>query len=199
MLITPSFTVINPNQNQRSKMFSISTATYFWCNLTYTQTFKWFLNKIYSNSSQSVDLSSNPSSISSEIVIKPNTLDYGVYEFICQVNILLTDSGKVYTNNASTFIQIIPTGLVVYTLQNGIQSISIGFEQSLNLSPPKYSFDYDNLAQIKNLTFKFYCSPINSNSIDVSKSIDLASLKRNSSLIQACFSSEGFKLILTFN
>jgi hypothetical protein len=34
---------------------------------------------------------------------------------------------------------------------NGIQSISMGFEQSLTLNPSKYSFDFDNLTEINNL------------------------------------------------
>jgi hypothetical protein len=179
----------------RSKQFSLSTATYFECDLSYTQAYLWTLNKINSGVTQLIDLSVNPTFDSSEIVIQSNTLDYGLFEFTIQVEIKVLTS--VLTSKVSTYVEIIPTGLVVYGLENGIQSISIGFSQTLILNPIKYSFDSGNMASISNLTFKFYCSSIsNFNYIGLSYSttgdIDLATNKRNSSLkMTSCFLSNG--------
>jgi len=185
----------NPNQILRSKMFSISTTTYFPCNLSYTQAHLWTLNKINSGVMQLKDLSANPTFASSEIVIESNTLEYGLYEFTIQVEIKVLSS--VLKSKVSTFVQIIPTGLVVFGLENGKQSISIGFLQTLVLNPIKFSFDFDNTASISNLTFKFYCSPNkNYNFIDSilndTGDKDLATYKRNSSLkMTSCFTSSG--------
>jgi hypothetical protein len=185
----------NPNQIMRSKMFSISTATYFMCNLSYTQAYLWTLNKINSGVTQLKDLSANPTFASSEIVIESNTLEYGLYEFTIQVEIKVLSS--VLKSKVSTFVEIIPTGLVVFGLENGIQSISIGFSQALVLNPIKYSFDFDNMASISNLSFKFYCSPISNynyigSSLSDTGDKDLATFKRNSSLkMSPCFTSNG--------
>lgn len=109
-------------------------------------------------------------------------MDYGIYEFKFKVN-FLSDS-IIYSKTINTFIQIIPSGLAVYALQNGIQQIVIGYAQSLNLNPSNYSFDFDDLAQIQDLSFKFYCPPSNI--------VDLAAYKTNYSLNQtSCFKSNG--------
>ena len=69
-----------------------------------------------SNPIKSVDLTSNPTFRSSELVMQSNTLEFGLYQFIFQIDVV---SSKLYnvTNSASTFIQIIPTGLAIFGLQ----------------------------------------------------------------------------------
>ena len=187
--ITPFAILKNPQEIKRSKLFSISTETYFVCNKPYKQKYQWKLNQIYSDHINSIDLTSNPSSVSSEIVIQPNTLDYGLYEFIFQVSI----SGTSFQSNTSTFIEITSSGLAVYVLPNGVQSILLGKDQSLRLNPPAYSFDFDNLTLMTSLIFKFYCS------LNSFGPIDLATYKRNSSLQmqanQTCFTATGFKFL----
>ena len=183
--IEPFATLPSPYRIKRSKMFSLSTSTYFVCNLTFNQSYKWTGNRLSLSGYSLIDLNANPSSFSSELVIQKNQFDYGIYEFTFEVEI------NGFRCNISTFIEIIPSGLAVYALENGIQSVTIGYEQSLTLDAPSFSFDFDNLVSSSNLTFKYYCSPNEFNT----DQIDLASYKQNSSLImapnQTCFSSNG--------
>ena len=177
-------------------MFSLTTISYFGCNLTYTQTNQWILNRI--DIVQTIDLKTNPTSTSSELVIPANSLVYGTYEFIFQVNLIVPSmtSGGTFTSTISTYIQIIPTGLAVFALENGISNILIGYGQSQILNPIAYSFDFDNIATISSLAFKYYCVTLfSSSSTPKSSSIDLATYKNNPSLAmysnQTCFSSNG--------
>jgi len=164
-------------------------------NSSYTKIYSWTLNRIISNGPLLIDLSANPTHDLPEIVVKSNTLDYGLYEFTVQVEIQLVSN--IFKNKLKTYVEIVPTGLVVYGIENGIQSISIGFGQTLTFNPIIYSFDFDNLASIKNLTFKFYCSPSNNNNFITSSlssivNKDLASLNKNSLFeINSCFTSNG--------
>ena len=190
----------SPRKIMRSKMFSINTATHFVChNSSYTKIFSWTLNRIISNGPLLIDLSANPTHELPEIVVKSNTLVYGLYEFTVQVEIQLVTN--IFKNKLNTYVEVIPTGLAVLGIENGIQSISIGFGQTLTFNPIIYSFDFDNLASIANLTFKFYCSPSNNNNYITSSlssvvDKDLATFKKNSSLeINSCFTSNSRKKI----
>jgi hypothetical protein len=192
-MITPmAYTLSSPAQIFRSSMFSLVTITYFGCNLTYTQANKWTLRRI--DILTSMDLTTNPTSTQSELVIQANTLSYGTYEFTYQVSIN-TQNMIPLTSSISTYIQIMPTGLAVFALQNGISTLLIGFGQSQILNPSLYSFDFDMLAVMSGLKFKFYCV-LSSLSTTHSNQIDLATYKSNpfySSMnaSQACFTSNG--------
>jgi hypothetical protein len=180
-------------------MFSFTTIIYFGCNFTYTQINQWLLNRV--DIVQSIDLTSNPTSNSPGLVMQANTLAYGTYEFIYQVNINVPgmNSGGSFTSSISTYIQIVPTGLAIFALQNGISTILIGYGQTQVLDPTKYSFDFDNVASISTLSYKYYCVTIlTSLSAISSSSIDLATYKSNPKLSmssnQTCFSSSGKEL-----
>ena len=181
----------------RSKMFSLSTVTYFGCNLTYSQANQWLLSRI--DIQETIDLTMNPSSTTSELVMQSNSLAYGTYIFSFQVNLIVPSmsSGVTFTAMISTYVQIIPTGLVVFALRNGIANILIGYAQSQSLNPTEYSFDFDEQVSIKSLDFRFYCvSLFNYQTVPLSmSSIDLATYKNNPSLSmnssQTCFSSNG--------
>ena len=158
--------------------------------MSYTQNNKWTVTRL-DTGGLLIDLTSNPTLSTSGIVIQSNTLYYGIYEFKFKVDILVLSTRKNFSVESTTYIQIIPSGLAVYALANGIQIITIGNEQSLILNPLAFSFDFDNLAFMDNLTYKFYCSPVYLNTW--SNTIDLAEYTKNSSLImnssQTCFSS----------
>ena len=173
---------------KRSTLFSLSTLTYFVCNQNYTQQFSWSLKSF--NTTLYINLTSNPSWQSSELVMQSNSLEYGLYEATINTQIKLENSNSVFANNKSITFQIIPTGINVYGLPNGVQSILIGSNQSFSLNPRKHSVDLDSLISPSNLTFKFYCVTKFSN---YSSSIDLLTYKMNSSLPmnsnQTCFDS----------
>jgi hypothetical protein len=133
-------------------------------NQTYALAYIWTLNQIISTVNKSnIDLTQNPTSCLSELIIQANTLMYGLYEFNLEVNLVTSDKSASASSSSyiKTYIQIIPTGIVVNAIENGISSILIGSQQNLTLNPSKYSFDLDNLilpSQI--LQFKFYCTTV---------------------------------------
>ena len=150
-------------------------------NQTFTLTYSWSLNQISNSVNKSyIELTQNPTSHSSELVMQANTLAYGLYEFNLEVKMtynigLLTPSMSSFLK---TYIQIIPTGIMVKAIQNGISSILIGSQQNFTLNPSKYSSDLDNLitpSQI--LQFKFYCTTILVNSTMNQSQEDLLSIK----------------------
>ena len=141
-----------------------------------------------------IDLSSNPTSTSTELLIKENTLEYGLYSFKLKV-IVYFNSNSNLTNEDETFIEIIPTGIAIFGLENGVNSIVIGSQQSLNLSPGVYTKDMDEVITPDTLKYQFYCKTVSSSNINgVNSLIDLKTYKNDPSLVlfsnQTCF---GFK------
>jgi hypothetical protein len=118
------------------------------------------------------------------LVIKENTLDYGLYQFTLQVDVSF--NGMIVSSSAQTYVQIIPTGLAVFALENGVSSVIIGSKQAFSLQPTTYTFDRDDIIQPSQLTFVYYCKTINisdPNSVNTQTSIfDLSSYKNNTIL-----------------
>ena len=190
------FTQQNPLVIYRSKQISFSTETYFNCNASQTLEYSWTLIQIISNNNASIFLQNNPTAYSSGLVIPKNTLDYGLYQITFSIRIALTSDGYIFMNNISTYASIIPTGVVVNALQNGIQSLLIGSNQALTFNPAFYSIDLDNLVSPQSLSFIFYCKTINMNQTSqLSQDIDLYQYKMNSTLLMesnyTCFDSNG--------
>ena len=205
LTLTPFSEQSNPNRIYRSKLFSLSTSIYFACNTSSTYEYTWTLTLV--DSGQNIDLTANPTYLSSELVIQSNTLTYGVYQFNVQVNVITSQYGT-FTNTNQTFIQILPTGLAVFAIANGIESQLIGSSQPFVLNPVGFSFDMDNLVAPSNLVFDFYCQTISlTQSSSSSSQIRSSSLKAyltNSSLTLAwnttCFDTLSNSLfrVITF-
>jgi hypothetical protein len=154
-----------------------------------------------------VDLSANPTAATTQLNLPANYLDIGVYQIIFMATVTTGASSQVFYGNASTYIEIITSGLEVFALQNGLDTITIGINQSLSLTPRKYSYDLDELINMDSLSFVFYCQVVNSSAgfvNDLDPTIyDLLTLKMNSSLDEggaSCFnSSNGFYFDSTTN
>ena len=168
------------------------------CQALVTKT--WALTVIDSskNAISNVDLSANPSTATSQLVIQANTLSYGLYEIKYTVSI--TDStNSVLTASTYVYVNIVPTGIIVYALQNGVLSISIGTAQSLTLQPNTYSFDADQVVSPSSLTFTYNCRTKDSSSAYGSYPTDASGtvidLKKQTtsgfSYSYGCFSSSG--------
>ena len=164
-----SFT--NPMQIKRSKLFSIIVNIYFECSLDLSDVKEWTAyklnNKLNENDPSSIeliDLSSNPTKSNSELVFKPNTLSYGIYKLNFKNTVTFNSNQQVYAD-ITQYIEIIPTGIQIMAFENGINELSFGNQQDIELNPGLYSTDYDLLAQPFKLNFTFYCRPVNSNSI----------------------------------
>ncbi len=153
-----------------------------------------------------VDLSSNPTHNSTSLIFPSNTLKYGLYKIKLTVYVFVEST--FFQKEQATFIRIIPTGISVYALEKGIQYLTIGRLQGVEFKPSDYSFDPDLLANISELTYKFYCRMVPKSQGYVNyllaepSRLDLETVKESgSSQTSSCFSSSG-KLfvfeILTF-
>ena len=87
------------------------------------------------------------------MAIKENTLDYGFYLVTLKVDVTYNANSYISSNVALSYFQIIPTGLAVFGIENGVSSVLIGSNQEFNLQPSIYSIDLDNLVTPDKLSF----------------------------------------------
>ena len=202
---TQSYLSSSPNKIFRSNLFSVSSIIYFYCsNVTFTSTNTWTLNQVDAALKvlKAVDLSTNPTSGSTELVIKENTLDYGLYQFTLQVDVSF--NGQVVSSQAQTYVEIIPTGLAVFALENGVSRVLVGSKQAFNLNPSLYTFDMDGLITPDKLSFVYYCKMVNltDQSRVVNMQYDLKTFQTNANLAilrdQNCFGATSKKIITIF-
>ena len=166
---------------------------------SYTLTKQWALKAIDLATYQVlkvVDLSNNPSIVSSGLYIPENTLYYGLYEVIYQINVIMTAYPYLNTTiSGYSYFKIVPTGLTINGIENGVTSLFIGSNQEFYLTPANYSYDLDELADLSSLNYKYYCRTIDltSNLIDNSTMTDLSTYKSNTGLAmnanKNCFAS----------
>ena len=166
-------------------MFTVSSVISFYCNTNFTYVNQWTLSQI-GQQIINIDLSANPTAQLSELVIKENTLAYGLYRFQFQVTVTFNGNSQISSNLAETFIEIVPTGLAVFAIENGVSSVLIGTKQSFYLQPSVFSLDFDNIIQPSQLNFTYFCKTVNQsdpNSINTPVgTIDLFSYKLNQAL-----------------
>lgn len=196
-----SFSSTNPSKIYRSNLFTVSSVISFYCNTNFTYVNQWTLSQI-GQQIIPVDLRGNPTAQLSELVINENTLTYGLYRFQFQVTVTFNGNSQISSNLAETFIEIIPTGLAVFAIANGVSSVLIGTKQPFTLQPSVFSMDFDNIIQPSQLNFTYYCKTVNQsdpNSLNVPAStIDLLSYKNNQALIMdktwTCFGNNSNNL-----
>ena len=186
----------------RSNLFTVSSAISFYCNTNFTYQNIWTLTQLDPQTFvtlENIDLSIYQSHQSTELVIDENTLAYGLYKFKFQVIVTFNGNSQISSNMAETYIQIIPTGLAVFAIENGVSSVLLGTKQSFNLQPSVFSIDFDNIVQPSQLNFTYYCKMVNlsdANSLNTpASSIDLLSYKNNQALTMDrnlnCFANNG--------
>ena len=178
-------------------MLTVSSVISFYCNTNFTYQNIWTLTQVSPKNLAPVsiiNLSQNPTSQSSELVIKENTLGYGLYMFQFQVVVSFNGMSQISSNVAVTYMQVIPTGLAVFSIANGVSYVLIGTNQLFSLQPSVYSVDLDNIVVPSQLTFAYYCKTVNlsdPNSVNAPASqIDLLSYKTNQAVLNGnpdCF------------
>ncbi|CAF1129991.1 unnamed protein product, partial [Brachionus calyciflorus] len=125
-------------------------------------------------------------------------LEYDVYKLVYKVLVTVLTGGVNDMSQESqleTFIQIAPGGIAVFSLENGLDYLKIGKNQSLELNPLKYAYDMDNLKNTDSLDFKFYCFLANrKDELDLKKTIenisnfqDIFSAKSSNLNMSECF------------
>ena len=181
----------NPKINLFSQMFTIDGVIICAGDMIYS--YSWQAKLIDSNDfsiKSIIDLSENPSSFSSEILIDAFNLNYGLYEFMFQLKGIWKGTEKVYSQN--TFQKIISTGLAIFGLENGVSCSMIGSKQSFILNPAQFSFDFDYVASMKTLKFDFYCRKIFKNQSNEHFSLQyLNNAIEYTNDSHACFNSSG--------
>lgn len=190
----------DPKLIKKSKIFSIIGITNINCQKSLKNLKNWFVYLVnISDGSviKQVDISKNPTVNNAELVIPPNSLEYGTFKFVYKV--AMTDGVnnlEAFQTEIDHYIKIVESGIIVQAFENGISIIKRGTGQTIVLDPVLYSYDLDATYPMKSLKFKFYCSVVE-NGIVIKKpytalnnKIDLLSMKTNPSLFNSnisCF------------
>jgi hypothetical protein len=173
------------------------------CNSTLLNERQWYiykLNEATGNQDESpIKLMNNPTLNNADLVIQPNSLDYGLYRFVFNVKMLNTS----LETQIETFLRIEHTGLVISSLRQrqpmygGMIEITRGSNQTITFDPFLYSYDLDQIAVISTLKFRYKCQLIESNIQQGFSEFYLDEFKSNSSLkpFEKCFNSTGLSLI----
>ena len=180
------------------------------CTSSLTNQKQWTiyqLNKITGQISKQIFIENNPTINYAELVLQPQTLSYGLYKVVYSVIMTSTN----LTSSAETFFQIIPSGLVLSSLNSkqpiygGTIQITRGSNQQIQFNPYLFTYDIDNVAVITSLSFKYACQVLISNVPQgypqmpgTNQTIYLDDLKFNLSLghLNTCFNSKG-KILTT--
>ena len=135
--------------------------------------------------------------------MQPKTFSLGLYRFVFTLTMLNPD-GTTLTSQVDTFVNIIPSGLLLSTLSlsqpmyGGSIEISRGQAQPISFNPFLFSYDLDAIAVITTLSFKYACEVIDSNVekgypvlSGTNTSIYLSDIIQNSNLIgyEKCFNN----------
>ena len=76
---------------------------------------------------QSVVINNNPTINYAELVLQPQTLAYGLYRFIYTV----TMTNNNFTSQIDTYIQVIPSGLVISAPANQCMAAPFKYREEL--------------------------------------------------------------------
>jgi hypothetical protein len=134
IIFTQNYSISAPYQILRSKMLTLSSATYFDCDTTYTYTLQWSADLLNSTTFEFIkqaDFSTNPTTSQPDLIFKENTLVYGLYHFKFRATVYYYN--KQRTNEVDTYIEILPTGIAIFGIEFGVSSVKIGSSQSINL------------------------------------------------------------------
>ena len=114
---------------------------------------------------QSILIKNNPTLTNQDLVLQPQTLDYGLYRIYFSVT--FKSNINMTTLYVDTFLSIIPSGLVLSTLKlsqpmyGGTIEITRGLNQSIDFDPFLFTYDIDSKAVISSLSFKYSCQIVN--------------------------------------
>lgn len=175
-----------PQNLTRSATYTFTATNLFVCPYSYTISYMWTVYQLKTSSTVStntLDTSglavrsrinlpgrtvdpytqlnlTNPTMTTLAFTLPGNLLDYGNYRIGFSVSIYVESLNQYFTANDWTYLQIIPSGIIVSVLPNSVSQITIGSVQSLTLDPVLYSSDRDGIVSMSSLSFKFYCRPV---------------------------------------
>ena len=123
-------------------MIDIVTSTKLLCP-SLSNVKQWTIYKLTGQNEQEIQIKNNPTLNYAELVLQPQTLDYGLYRFVFTVTMLNT----AQQGQANAFLQIIPSGLVLSTLKQsqpmfgGRIEIYRGVNQKIDFNPFLFTYD----------------------------------------------------------
>jgi hypothetical protein len=148
---------LKPMIMKRAQMFSIVGITILNCSTSLENSKQWFVYEIIQNNGsilRKISLTNIVSEFNAELFIPNNFLAYGTYKFVYQVRMI--GEASQFFEETETFIRIIPTRINVFPLSGGIKKITIAVEQSINLDPGRFSYDFDGILNGKNVIYNYY-------------------------------------------
>jgi len=168
---------LQPLLKNRNDLFSLVGSTALSCNLVLSNEKKWLIFQINEQNGldiNQIQLFNNPTIDYAQLVIQPQTLNFGLYRFVYTVTMNIPSSSadsssSVFSGQISTYVQIKPSGLILSTLSlsqgiyGGTIEISRGQQQSITFNPYLNSYDIDSLIAITTLNFKYSCQLIDAN------------------------------------
>ena len=119
---------------------------------------------------QSILIKNNPTLTNQDLVLQPQTLDYGLYCIYFSVTFksnIFNKNNNMSTLSIDTYLSIIPSGLVLSTLKlsqpmyGGTIEITRGINQTIDFDPFLFTYDIDSKAVISTLSFKYSCQIVN--------------------------------------
>ncbi|CAM4977714.1 unnamed protein product, partial [Rotaria socialis] len=155
--LTPANSSLSsPLQYRRSEAFSISSYIQLNCSGSLSNTIEWKISHCTSTICSSETLQEQTIITTlSELYIPELTLDYGTYQFTLTVRMF---AARQLSSEASAYIQIIPSNIVVNLVQFGPTMITRGYQQDLILDPGSYSIDPDTITfNASNWNYEYYC------------------------------------------
>jgi hypothetical protein len=163
---------VAPDLIKRNELFTLLGKTLTTClNKTASTQKMWLIytaNELTGVEMQQIQLKTNPSLTTSQLVIQPQTLSYGLYKIVYALSM----SNR--TSKAHTYVRIIPSGLVLSTLKTskgmygGTIEITRGWNQTIAFNPFLNTFDIDRVCVITSLSFKYTCRLLHSNGLSSS-------------------------------
>jgi hypothetical protein len=183
---------------------------------------QWTLFKIakqinnQNDQEQSILIKNNPTLTNQDLVLQPQTLDYGLYRIYFSVTFksnIFNKNNNMSTLSVDTYLSIIPSGLVLSTLKlsqpmyGGTIEITRGINQTIDFDPFLFTYDIDSKAVISTLSFKYSCQIVN-DQVDTiglfnnSNMIYLDAIKQQKNvnpMTMSCFNSTGESKFIFFN
>ena len=148
-----------PSFYKKNQMIVLETNLTLNCGSSLINFKKWTIFQVdpmTGNLRNQIQIMNNPTMEYSELVIQPGVLNYGLYQFAYTV----TMENSIFSSQVAHYIQIVPSGIVVFSMKSGIAEITRGISQFIILNPLKYSFDVDKIITPDKLTFQFYCQSV---------------------------------------
>lgn len=110
------------------------------CNDSLTTIIKWTINNCTSNCSYQIPIDQTIITTSSELFIPARTLSYGIYQLKLTVSMAITPH---LSTMVLTYIEILPSTVIVNLIPFGTSFIIRGYQQNLTLDPGTFSIDPD--------------------------------------------------------